>query len=639
MALMHNAQYPEVPLLQYAPGNPPFFPQVQCPPMLAPYVAVIASLAANEASMKATQNPARMFTYNLLAANNWQNQAYTEAVWLCCMVLDSGMRKGAYATVEQGLEASVAQTMSLFTSRIIFENHELKSIIDPTIVHGAMQNIGTLNNFMQEFTTGMPVQQQTQYPQQGFRTAPNQQAIQTFRYPQHNQNQPPALYSRYHGTVPNTQAAQNTNPAIGSNTSIFSNTQSASEGSPTDQSRYFRARQAPQETPAQHVPVNQEVSCTKMDWRPSAMQPYLSMVDPRSHAVSYVRRNGDVVEIIQPIQENDMDRGKHAIVLLGNTYPLDGVIRNELMEANVATLSMVTSSDIIDAKATGDGSAELMEINEHIYTTTLVDTFLEFSLFAGRLKQTQYQNRHASCNVYRCFSTIFKPLVTKEMYRGYLENLSSTTSFVKLAQALKAQSAALTELLEGDVGYDKEDADDLALYLNAIDLELTARINSFLANNLSLAGVTISSFMDDIASLRPYLEKKYSSRYSAALDQYEFAIVGGLLVDLSEDLERQLTEQLNEDGMDFKFSFIPTCYSFTYANVLSSELGISVGANESLLIRERESPMLFKIAHSLFRQQDAMDMVPAHNLLLTQDQKTFKLHKGYLSVDSYLISC
>jgi hypothetical protein len=85
-------------------------------------------------------------------------------------------------------------------------------------------------------------------------------------------------------------------------------------------------------------------------------------------------------------------------------------------------------------------------------------------------------------------------------------------------------------------------------------------------------------------------------------------------------------------------SFIPINYSLTYVDILGSELAIEIGDMEPLRIDERQTPMLYELASSLFTQMEAWPYMSVNNLIITRDDQIYRLHKGYLMSGSYLIS-
>jgi hypothetical protein len=252
------------------------------------------------------------------------------------------------------------------------------------------------------------------------------------------------------------------------------------------------------------------------------------------------------------------------------------------------------------------------------------------------MKMRRMQTTGKTGNVYRCFSTIAKPFVTRNNYRNVMDELSKCRTFREIAQQLRILATATSNMRNSEDADTIADANDLALFLESVNRELTARINSFLNNNLSISP-TIDDFVEDVSELGMYLAKNHGSQYLTAFEQWEHAVIETVVKPIDEEIEAELSGELNNGDEQLTFTYIPVCYSITYIDVMAEELNISVNDREALLIPEGTSPTLFKIAQSIYDQLKGYQVTSAFDLIVTKDNEIFRLYKGYLIHDSYLV--
>lgn len=687
MALPFRADILERPIVQYQPQMPPFLPPPRL--VLMPEIEYlrpqVATMIANEIGVKSYGNPARVFMYNQMSGNNWQNQDYGDVIDFTMNMIAINIRKGIYRTAEQGIGDAVSQATTMFASKRIFEYPEIKGMCAPQVVDAAMQNLQLYNNLNQEINSMN--RQPTSFPNPGtFQpnpTQPHQSPYPPYPvdprmapqgYPQGYdprmvpqgypqgfdprmvpQGYPPVFDPRmappgyqagydprfdprnqqYPGQF---QQAQAPTPGMGSRFGV-----GPSNENPISQTQFFdRHNRQPSRPEVTPPPAPVEEVATEADWAPSASQPYKSLINPDLYEKRYsftTDSSGSRIVMESIVTGDKMDREKHAIMMLGDSFKLDGVLRQELVGDSAAELANI-KSDVLEAATvttTASDDSNKEAVIDFVYPNWFVDPFLESAIFEGKVKQKIHQKNHEA-GVYRYFVTVAKPVITKESHRQVLPDLAGCKNFATLAKRLYSIGATVEE--QSHLSPMKEPTlTDMVMYCNQIEMVLTDLVNDFLKNKLSLSGLKIDSFVEDINDVRKYLETKYSTAFAAAYDRFELEVCqSGLFQPMSEETEAVLTSELKpEDTDDVIFTFIPVDHSITYIGLLDRELNFNVGKNDTLLIREAISPVLFKIAESLYAHKKAMG-VTLHDLLVTSDNVVYKLHKGYLGFDSYLIS-
>jgi hypothetical protein len=608
-------------------GQPPYVPQLpkfahmqQITPTLASYIVNFLSSNLSSAG--------RVYVFNKAAYNNWVSEGLADLTELGCMILEIGRQRGIQIS-DQAIQQAADQAIAMYVSREIVQNDQLRVASSPESINAAYQNVQQLNSYVQQLNVsnvqGGGMGGGMGYPPQGGQGM-----------------YPPHIHNRHAPHPPRTN--QNLQSGISrGHTTLGTNSQST-QPSPVDQSRHF-TRQSRQERQREQMPVAEVITprvVTKDDWKPSAAQYHRSLINKTFEQEVYTTDvSGNVIQLVEELQENYMDREKHRLVtVLGDSFHLNTNVREQRIGASVDQLSLVKQ---IDLRAATEDSPEAEEtrksIIKHVYPNLISDVFLESAMFSGRMHQLENQSISA-VEAYRCFAIIFKPQFTKDNCNPILNSLSKYKTFSSLADAMRDTGSRMQERFintqDDAVRFDNQDA---VLYINSLDVMLTEFINSFLKNNLSLAKLRIGSFVEDVGGFSDYLDETFSPRYSAAFKAFEFFIMDSLLPAPTEETEKGLLDILtNADGeLPCNFGFIPVSYSFTYLNVLSKELALDGLMNEALLIREKESPVLFDVAQSLFKQSEAFPVAPMYNLLITQDQRVFKIYKGFLSTNSYLI--
>lgn len=622
--LPHSCQQVMYPVLQYNEGNPPAVPQMNLPVQMTQWSNYICAMVANTFGANLYNAP-RVFAYNLVAENNWRNDNFVEVITLVFTILDLAQRQSRCSLDANMVNEAINQAVTMFVSKLTFMYDDLKSFCNPQELNAAMQNVQKMQSYIQAVNGAVN-------PGGNFGGNP--------MYQQQMQGQMSHMGGGMGMGMGHRQPmGSNLQGAVGSGNTGFSNTQPNQPipSNPIQQGKFFQQRVPKQSFEKVSEPVIAEI-LTVSDWKTSDTQPYRSLFNPKFEQATYTRHgNGNVIETITSLQEPIVDREKHKLVsVLGNSFTIGSTERDIIIGNSVANLASIRHSDLSNAQEHGASESLRAEVSEFVYPSVIVDTFLESAMFCGRSHQHEYQKKHPNLTAYRCFAIIYRPQFTIDSYSPLLEKLSKAKTFPQMASALISAGQDIQK--NPNLEDNKDLCTDMGIYLNNLDVMLTDTVNSFLINNLSLEDVTIDSFAEDVDKLPEYLEKQFSARYALAFAQFEHAVIGSLLTCPDEEINNYLLDILTDDGAEqSKFSFIPLTYSFTYLDALSAELGLSKVTNVATLIREDKSPVLYEMANSLFKQSEAFVIQPTNHLLITQDQKVFKIYKGYLSANSYLI--
>ena len=148
--LPFSAEYPICPPTQFPSNNPPFVPQLQVLQEGLPLIPHIASVIANESGILSNQSPARMFCFNMLASNGWQNNAYADVIKLA---VDSAILKSRMGISNTPLAVAVdaaREVLTLYTSMLVMNYPELSQFMQPQQVQAAAANYNVYNDLLNQ---------------------------------------------------------------------------------------------------------------------------------------------------------------------------------------------------------------------------------------------------------------------------------------------------------------------------------------------------------------------------------------------------------------------------------------------------------------------------------------------------------
>lgn len=153
----------------YPQNNPPVVPAIQVHPDGAQLLVTAASLCANAIGDAASSSTTRMFCYNLMSRDNWNNQDFYNMVRL---VVDYTVYKNLTQTsggnVYVTLQQNATEFASLYASYLAYAYQEYLVMLDPPTQQRVMQNVAHFNDYNAKADSvySMQAQPQMHMPQQ-----------------------------------------------------------------------------------------------------------------------------------------------------------------------------------------------------------------------------------------------------------------------------------------------------------------------------------------------------------------------------------------------------------------------------------------------------------------------------------------
>lgn len=638
-SLPYNAQQPQFNPVMFTLDHPPFVPQgIQIPQNMVYLLPAVCASVANEATNQMNKHPARMFTFNQMASNGYQNAEFATAVATVFDLLMLGLAKGMYGVPEQGLNDAVTRTMSILSCRNLSLYPALTQMVDPRVTQEAIQVLNESQYMQQEIVamksrmnTGFVAQGGYQAPQSSFGGIPPGFA----GTPVNNQGAVP--FSRFNDV--GTQQQWNT----GVNTSSPF-TRGGNQPQPSapavmdtgDRYSYLNKNQQvfnqpvqqqfqPQPEPmlVQATPIAQQpVEKKELKWVSSHHQYHQPAFNTETEKLELYefQQSGKTYVIAKVVTKgvNEVDRNKHVIttpmMTLTSHIPQGSPTREAAFEKSVEKI-VQNENPVLNAKPT-------------VSTKVLIRNFTEELIFDTRVAQKLVSPEN-DCGLFQMNSIKATPFVATKDITEVASKLSEMKSFQDIALTMQS-------ILNSDTDQEIKD------FVFELDLLLTKEVNNVLQNRMSI-DLSIDSFVDDICDLSEYLKEKKGESFSNAFDRNQADFIEAYLTPIDDkELVDQMHESLmdSEDGHPVDLSSVFYWHSYTITNVRmhSSELKIGIGPKSSSIITDQSFPVLRNFCKKLFDSVSKEDHGYAHHILITSDNKKYELHRSMFVPDTYLIS-
>jgi hypothetical protein len=663
------------PLQGIAINNPPFVPQFNAPGFMGELIPVIAGAIAVDIQENALRTPPRMFTYNLVSRNNFQNEFFAGLVigvtdWVCLALAD---RK--FQNPEQAAQALVPKMVEMFVAVQILQYRELQADCPPQ-AQQTVEKLGAIWNELQneipQFKASNVYAQMMQggfgggnvgggwvQQQQGNRWGGGQGSSwgggqqQGGRWGTGNQGG---------GWQGNRQAPRQFTGMNAGNTGLFAASAGASEGSSSDRfntdrfaSRGDAAQQqhkpdpnsswVPKNAPSEKVekmtvaataPVQQvetkpaqnepeHIDSTKLKWRPSLSQPYALAYNPRTQLMYLQQKpDGSVIQLVKERTETPMDREKHR---LPTTF--GGAPKNVDTSKSAESLKRVKAGVKELTTVVGDGEAgeeppkrPLVQVIEDAW---VLETSETLAWLQGTLKCMATVKDSQVPDVFRVRAQVAEPFVAAADERGAIQSFAEAKSYEELREMMLSVEGAMST----------------ALY-KCVNQRMTDLINRVLGQQLSIPDIRITSFVDDAEDVAPAIEKYYGDAFSNAFLGNQVKNIRGAFAEfVTEEEEVLLTENLLMDreyskDKGPKITYLVANFTLTYLNVSAIELELELDpADKIASMITSDLAELHALARSIFEATEGENFY--RHLVRTADDHVLEITQGLIGEDVYLI--
>jgi transcription antitermination factor NusG len=689
MALPVSPYQPSVPI-QYFNEDNVFSVLIDFHPSTQAHRKEIIIKTLNEIISRAQTNPVRMFCYNLVAQNNFQNEIVLDLIKFVNDYANLMFFKKKAHVITELIDTAAQEVPMFLTSLMMYRFPELKSIVAPQIVNAAEQNLEAfrivlnelgsyyrnsvsyfqmfLGNFLQQgnqMSSAFPQNQQfvnqvvtdpntgVQYIQQvplqvmqnqvppGYQVA-NPQAGMNYPnqsgYFQPRQNMQPVQFQQTPGYSAGSQAEAFSERFGRSNSDALAAVQNTNAVM-----GFFGAPEKEVADVAAVAPPKKKL--TIKDWRSSLEEPYLIL--PNLYNQSYffdLNEKGTVSQFIEQtdssteeeIEENIVDKAAH-LKFFNKT---EKVLQNQLKQDSELIFE-ITDKKLEAAKVSEDFSS----ISSYVYPSCYVASSLD-ELYSKAL----YEQEKQDTQVYRIFGIICEPLFFltdfNEFVYDFYISFHKSSSLEKFAQEYRAMKedkdylrVSLSRYFSGIDKNVNRDAYSLGKLIDKMDLHLTEIFNDFISASMSLK-IKIDSFFSDYEELKLYIQKKYPKIYFTELESFEEKIKKLLAPKMDENTLKDFIKSLDIDDETIKATIVSKTVSMTLIDARVSDIinpkHIDDLKESPMLILRKNNPKLYRIVSSSFEQAPAMlgKTEPIVNYLkIGIDPTIFKIYKGVIGTD------
>lgn len=637
---IHNLQYQP---MMFSPGQGPAVPNLpDVPHFIQPYLQSIGGVVVNTVTQGATgqgTHAGRVFLYNQIYANNFQNPTFMMAVATTADYVLLGISRNEIAqnNIADGINMSVVRALGLLSAHNIQRHGQLASYLPPEIVNEAMQlqqSAGQMQGVINSL--------KAQYMQQ-----PMQQAYQPPQYPTYAQPQQMQPMQQ-HGGMGYATASTGGNPAFQMPGNYPQQQQSpAAINAPrfdTGRHSHLSVQAAKVvQTPAQYqapvqptaMPVLKEPKTS--EWVCSPLQAY----NPTYYADSEIltaRRGMDpinqlsvIITQITPLQPNqpsngdNMDRSQHQIThgYQHNNNPGKPTGENLAIKSgevlSVESKAVMLRSDLYEEPTYAGGGGIVLTRDEALLKTQHRLMVLNKGKVTDKAVTASY--------------LLAKPIITCTNYSEMIRKLTEHKSLAAMTSAMQRMAASNNP--------------EMKHLVEQLNTYATAEFNAFLRDKLSLP-IELDSFVEDAASVIDYANSKHGSIYGDAIAENQDSFLQKIFTPMDKDIYDSIIYTMIDPGHSAKdvegeeeqpyatavFQFITvTAVGFTAA-----QLNVGLLENHCGVLTQDRFPGLLTYAKNTLKTAMNNEHPVAHHYIVTSDLQVYEVHQGLIGIGTYLIS-
>lgn len=658
--------------------------QNQIHPNLLSYLVPIAVACIDALQSRASVNPLRMFLFNQMATNSYNNQNFLQLVKSVCDLAECNAAQGVQ--IEQAITAAVDLTIQFYAFNNMMTCPGLQQYVDPN----THSNLAALQQKQQQVTQivmqyqqqkAMRNQQQSMggYPNQGFQTSSfgQQQPLQAAQAPQswHTQStgmfstpiQAPAAQEPQSNMVEGWAAASQNNQVW--NQSFNQPTQQPAaprqEACPPFSFNTPAAPAAATPTPppttrnditAQYEKVYQHPSGKLMikEGDPGVKFKRTNQwpIAPSSTKVAdiyyIVHEDGSMEPVIKKLsKEEQMEKAKHYAA----THPLtphekmwNSILAHGAEERKVeiqkifdsGRLAEMVKSDL-DFKKPAVKEDEVVKDESYVAVTAADDAWSQTDI-----SMTLTDSENTQCVAYVKPALHVTPIVAKCDVKELVNNVKDSVTLEQCASKLKVENYTIKSLTDLTQKRQRQ-----TVY-GKINRMLTASVNHYLKYKLGLSGVKIDSFEDDAGELLSYLEAEYPENFATALAAHQRSIIRSVLTTTLDDFDgSEFDESLrgqhlpSEDIKNNQPVFLYRKEFYMSVNMFAAELDQQIDDNgDTTSVFKDNSPFLYSLCEqiaSCAQKLDERDEDVYSYYIKTLDDTIYVVNRSALSPSTFII--
>lgn len=666
--------------IQVAYGSPPFLPQVPyMPPELTQFFPLIVSASIDAIQSKCTQNSLRVFLFNQMAQQGFNNPEFTAFVDAVIRIVEMQMYKLQYRDVS----SSAQKAAELYAELCVAANTQrfpalLRNVDQSVIPHiqSALRDLGMLGQDLSQFQQGKArgyVNGAPQQPQGYHNQYPNQYGVpQQYAPPQQQFAQPG--FNRW-----NNQTSHVDGGAVSARGVQSSQTYPAPAGGEVVYGRSNdpiaqrfenneRMRQSASSLHAQNiqdlrrekesaimgnvpkpieVPLTQgkelppefmevyKASSSPVKWQPSEEYPVVPAYDPNTADLYYqIVGENQIKPLIKKKEQSEMDIEKHLIV---PSYVKVPPAAAKSLDSDVRVFQTMEAAR---AQAKDAEEAEPIEMNVAYKDSSFYsETSLEQLWFNNDVTLATMKRSGKKANVFRSCGVLLDPLVCTINPKPMIVDFAQSENFDQLCRKMLTAQDGINDgtYVDGD-----------AKSLTFINRRLTKRLNDFLKHNLAVPNGWVDSFMDDAKDVIPYLEKKYGAKFAEALRTRQKLLIQQALSYGDAEFEKdQNTNLFPFTDVDVEILLGSVTITYFYDNYTLTSMDLFAHELKAEVLKEGEiscgifnaqTPTLRQIVENIFTHERSLKVEFSKHLIQTADKVVIEVTKSPIQEDFFLMA-
>ena len=585
---------PIMPLRQFSEYQVPKL-VVNLPDTLAAAAPRATAMLLNAAQEKATLNPARMLSLNMLSVNEYRNQSLVE--WV-----DLTLRLSALIAISHNapqnfiayLPEAVDKALLFLTSLTLVNNANLANNVSFDSRSAANQNVAEFSKVRQNLynVNLQAFTGQTKLYQDNVTSPMTSPMLNNYshQFASAHENSGAIPTSQWGNLDTPQTKSWDSNPlsqsSLGNNSEVVNGNDWALPAA-----NQTSATVAPAVVPlqVQQAPVIQQPSIPKQTYQCATAR-----------------------------GENEMDINNHSLPYFGSNIALDmstrrDDLRLEAMQIGREGRRPETSSDPI-----------LLDRG------LVTDVSFDSALFTTRLAMFKNKHNGFQNKIYRNFICELNPVPCTDEAKIGMEMFEKATNMEQLPGLFRNFLLAFRD--PSNPGEDEQLALNLYTYL---DFALAKAVNDFMFFNLRLSEPRISSFSEGIEPLLNFLRTQRGEKYVLAFQAWMSRFLDSLKANINPENDNFLSEYFNEDQTP-SFGYVPLIHSVTLTNLTAKELDYKADRTGSL-IDPKVTMTLAELAQTLHRNKKDLGIFSAKDWLVTADDHRFRIAEDALEPGRYYI--
>lgn len=647
--------------------------QNQVHPSLLQYLPAIAVAAIDTLQNRAGQNAMRMFLYNQLSDNNYNNNGFLSLIKTICDIAEYHAATGT--SIEQAISGSIDITVQFFALGNLKAFPALQQYLDQNSIAGlqaleqkqnqlgvalqgyaqqkaARNNQHSAQNFINQGFT------QNNQPFNGFAPVTQQQpgswnnqttGMFTSGLPQAPASDQPKMLNSWESQTTSTQCWRNPEPPQQPAPAQAVQQPGMWNNQPAPPVELFKFNTPP---PAVEPPQSSAPNYPKIyncdgqtmvkqkdpgvKWKPSKRWP-VDISDSYLVDVYYViHEDGSMQPIVKPLtQEQKMEKMKH-IDPARHCHP---AWRKIVTEGHAERLSALEKRGFnsVNRDEPRGRSQEVIKGEQVVKDTVhLIIASEDEVLSQTDIAMVASDTPEKPCEAYLRPGIRVTPIASVTDAEGLIGSLSDSVSLEQCASKLNVEAYEIAALTDEGQKRSRQ------IVYGKLNRMLTLSVNHYLKYRLGLPACKLESFDQDGKDILKHLETTYPDNYSAAMRKHQKKIINHVLAttkdgnvgtDFDDRVREQQMPESNPSGLVPVFLYSSEMYMSV--NEFSSELMLALDEpGEVLSVYKDAHPLVHSLCSLLVGKED--DDVYAH-YMKTVDDVLYEVHRSALSDEIYLI--